>query len=192
MEPIKIAVIIGSTRPNRFSEKPGKWIAEEAKKLEGVEVETLDLRDWPLPFFDDPESPSGVVDGDYGDDLVNAWAKKIDAADAFIMVTPEYNHSTSGVLKNALDSVWKEWNDKPVGFVGYGGVGGARAVEHLRGIAIELEMPPVRTGVHIPGEHVWGSTGWNDEVAARFNRGAGGMLKQLVRWARALKAVRSR
>ncbi len=187
--PLRIATIIGSTRPNRFSEHPGQWIFSEVQKLDGVEAEFLDLRDHPLPFFDQPQSPSGVHDGNYGNDAVNAWAKKIAAADAFVIVSPEYNHGPSGVLKNALDSVYAEWNNKAVGFVSYGSVGGARAVEQLRLVAIELQMAPVRTAVHIPGSIVWGS-GWNDEAAQAMKKNADAMLHQVVTWGRALKGVR--
>lgn len=189
METLKIKVILGSTRPNRFSEKPGAWIFDEVKKLEGVEAELLDLRDWNLPFFDQPQSPSGVKDGNYGNDIVNAWAKKIGEADAFVIVSPEYNHSTSAVLKNALDSVYAEWNNKVVGFVSYGSVGGGRAVEHLRMIATELQMAPVRTAVHVPGSIVWGA-GWNAEAEAAMKHSADTMLEQVTRWGRAMKAAR--
>ncbi len=186
---LHIAVIIGSTRPNRFSEKPAQWIFNEVQKIDGVTAELLDLRDHPLPFFDQPESPSRVQDGNYGSDVVNKWAKKIAAADGFVIVSPEYNHGTSGVLKNALDSVYAEWNNKAVSFVSYGSVGGARAVEQLRLNAIELQMAPVRASVHIPGSIVWGS-GWNAEAEESMKRSADTMLDQLVRWGHAMKTVR--
>lgn len=189
MDPLKIRVIIGSTRPNRFSEQPGSWIFGEVQKLENVTAELLDLRDWPLPMFDQPQSPSRVENGDYGNETVNAWAKKIAEADAFVMVSPEYNHGTSAVLKNALDSVYKEWNNKVVGFVSYGSVGGARAVEQLRLNAVELQMAPVRSAVHIPGDYVWG-TGWGEEAEKAMQHSADVMLEQVVRWGRAMKAAR--
>ena len=107
MDTIKIKVIIGSTRQNRFSEKPAQWIFEEAKKLEGVEAELLDLRDYPMPFFDDPMSPS-MAKGQYSNEIVKKWADKINDGDAFIIVTPEYNHGYSAVLKNALDVIYPE------------------------------------------------------------------------------------
>ena len=122
---LRISIIIGSTRPNRFSEKPAQWLFEEAKKFPGIEVELLDLRDYPMPFYDQPRSPSGVTDGQYGNDIANKWAAKIGAADAFIIIGPEYNHGYSAVLKNAFDFIYREWNNKPVGFVSYGSVGGA-------------------------------------------------------------------
>lgn len=190
---LHISVIIGSTRPNRFSEKPAAWIFDHVQKLENVEAELLDLRDWPLPFFDQPISPS-MVEGSYGNALVDSWAKKIQEADAFIWVSPEYNHSTSAVLKNALDSVYKEWHKKPVAFVSYGSVGGARSVEHLRQIAVELQMAPLRNAVHIPGDIVFpvlaGKAQWDPENAPSLVRSADTMLKDLVWWAHALKHAR--
>jgi len=149
MPPIKIKVIVGSTRQNRFSEKPAHWIYEEAKKKEGVEAELLDLRDYPMPFFDEPVSPA-TSGGKYTREEVKKWAAKIGDGDAFIIVTPEYNHGYPAVLKNALDSLFPEWNKKPVGFVGYGSAGGARSIEQLREVAIELYMAPIRNAVHIP------------------------------------------
>ncbi len=119
---LNMKVIAGSTREGRFSDKAAAWIAEEIKKQEGVAVEVLDLRDYPLPFYTDPISPAMVKDGAYSNEMVRKWATKIREADAFIIVTPEYNHGTSGVLKNALDWVYQEWNNKPVAFVSYGSV----------------------------------------------------------------------
>lgn len=148
---IKIKVIIGSTRQNRFSEKPAHWIYEEAKKEKGVEVELLDLRDYPMPFFDEPTSPA-MGGGKYSNEIVAKWAEKIKDGDAFIIVTPEYNHGYPAVLKNALDLIYPEWNKKPVGFVSYGSVAGARAVEQLRQVVIELQMVPIKSAVHISSE----------------------------------------
>lgn len=188
---LRIAVIIGSTRPNRFSEKPAQWIFDIAKKLPGTEVELIDLRDHPLPFFDEPKSPS-MANGDYGREDLNAWAKLIGSFDAYVMVSPEYNHGTSAVLKNALDVVYGEWNNKSVGFVSYGSVGGARAVEQLRLVAIELQMAPVRQGVHIPANVVFGGPdAWNDEAKAHLQKSADTMLSQVVMWGNALKAARA-
>jgi NAD(P)H-dependent FMN reductase len=194
MSSLKLSVIIGSTRPNRFSEKPAQWIYEEAKKLEGVEVELLDLRDYPLPFYDEPMSPSMVKDGNYEKPEVRKWAEKIKASDGFIIVTPEYNHGYPAVLKNALDYVYYEWNNKAVGFVTYGSVGGARAVEQLRQVAVELQMASVRASVHIPGSIQFpimaGEAEWKPLEDASLMKAAGGMLKQLVWWTRALKNAR--
>jgi NAD(P)H-dependent FMN reductase len=148
---IKTKVIIGSTRQNRFSEKPAHWIYDEVKKEEGVEAELLDLRDYAMPFFNEPVSPS-MSGGKYSNDVVQKWSKKIKDGDAFIIVTPEYNHGYPAVLKNALDSIFPEWNRKAVGFVSYGSAGGARSVEQLRQVAIELQMTPIRNAIHIPIE----------------------------------------
>jgi NAD(P)H-dependent FMN reductase len=145
---MKIQVILGSTRQGRFGDKPAKWIVEKLKAMPEVEAELLDLRDWPLPFFDEPKSPASSG-GEYILEAGKKWAEKIGEADGYIIVTPEYNHGYPAVLKNALDYVYKEWNNKPVGLVSYGTVGGARAVEQLREVVIELKMVPVRTAVHI-------------------------------------------
>lgn len=147
---IKLKIILGSTRENRFSEKPGAWIFDALKAEKGVEVELLDLRDYPMPFFNSKLTPKQIKDQNYGDEVVNKWSKKIQEADAFIIVTPEYNHGYSGVLKNALDWLFYEWNEKPVGFISYGTQSGVRSVEQLRQVVIELQMHPIRNSVHIP------------------------------------------
>jgi len=122
---LNIKVITGSTREGRFSDKATAWIAEEIKKQKEAVVEVLDLRDYDMPFFNEPMSPSFKQEP-YKNEAVAHFTKKIEEADGFVMVTPEYNHGTSGVLKNALDWVYREWNNKPVAFVSYGSVGGAR------------------------------------------------------------------
>lgn len=189
---VKIKIILGSTRPNRFSDKPGRWIYEEVKKKDGVEAEILDLRDYPLPFFDEPTSPGMITDGAYPNAIARKWAAKIRGSDAFIVIAPEYNHGISGVLKNALDYVYAEWNNKPVGFVAYGGVGGARSVEHLRGVAVELQMAPIRNAVHIP-QH-WNLLDENgnlkDGAFDPLKGNAEAFLNQLLWWAKALKTAR--
>lgn len=190
----KIKIILGSTRPSRFSDKPGNWIFSEVRKKDNVEAELLDLRDYTMPFFNEPMSPAMIKDGAYANEVVRKWAEKIKEADAFIIVTPEYNHGTSGVLKNALDSIYTEWNNKPVGFVSYGGVGGARAVEQLRAVAVELQMAPIRNAVHIQGGP------WNlldekgnlkDSAFAPYEKLASAMLDQLIWWGQALKVARN-
>ncbi|MDO8536700.1 MAG: NAD(P)H-dependent oxidoreductase [bacterium] len=191
---LNIKIILGSTRQNRFGDKPAKWIYEETKKREGVNAEFLDLRDYPMPFYDEPVSPSIIKDGAYANESVRKWAAKIAEADAFIVVSPEYNHGTSGVLKNALDNIYAEWNNKPVGFVSYGSVGGARAVEHLRGIVVELQMAPIRSAVHIPQPwNLLGEKG-NLKVGALdpYERSANALLDQLIWWANALQAAREK
>jgi NAD(P)H-dependent FMN reductase len=148
---MKIQVILGSTRQNRFGDKPAHWIYGELQKIEGIDAELLDLRDYPLPFFDEPITPI-MSAGKYSNKDVQKWADKIKEADAFIIVTPEYNHGYPAVLKNSLDSIFQEWNKKPVGFIGYGNAGGARAIEQLRQVVIELQMVPIRNAIHIPAE----------------------------------------
>lgn len=149
--PLTIGVIVGSTRINRFSEKPARYVFDELGKEESIVPELIDLRDWALPFFDEPISPAASK-GVYVNGLGKRWADKVGEMDGFIMVTPEYNHGYPAVLKNALDWVFSEWNGKPVGFVSYGGVGGARAVEQLRQVVIELRMHPIRNAIHIPSD----------------------------------------
>lgn len=144
----KIAVIIGSTRASRFADIPANWIYDLTRKRDGWEVELLDVRDFNLPFFNEIASNAWAPSQD-----PNAvrWQKKLAEFDGYIFVTAEYNRSVPGSLKNALDQAYVEWNRKPAAIVGYGGTGGARAVEHLRSIAIELQMVPLRNAVHIGG-----------------------------------------
>ncbi|WP_018681197.1 NADPH-dependent FMN reductase [Actinokineospora enzanensis] len=140
----RIGIILGSTRPNRNGEQVAHWVRDIAQRRGDAEFELVDLRDYPLPHLDEPIPPSL---GQYQNEHTKAWAATIASFDGFVIVTPEYNHSTSGVLKNAIDFLFKEWNNKAVGFVSYGSVGGARAVEHLRLIAGELQMADVRQQV---------------------------------------------
>ena len=190
---IKIQIILASIREGRFGDKPAHFVLGEAKKLEGVEVELIDLKEHPLPFFADAVSPSMTKNG-YGTEAARKFAQKIAEADAYIVVTPEYNHGYPSQLKNALDSIFAEWNNKPIAFVAYGSAGGARAVEQLRQVAVELQMASIRNAVHI---------GWdlymkvvnekipaNPELFAPILERTQGMLKQLVLWAKALKAMR--
>lgn len=186
---IKIKVIVGSTRQNRFSEKPAQWIFEETKKRDGMNVELLDLRDYPMPFFNEAASP-GMTKEPYTNEVVIRWREKIEEADGYIIVTPEYNHGYPAVLKNALDYVYREWNNKPVGFVSWGGVGGARSVEQLRQVAIELQMAPIRNTVHIP--NFWTLLDENGNFKTdSLQKSADAFLDQLVWWARTLKTARA-
>ena len=190
--PLHIKVIAGSTREGRFSDKAATWIAEEIKKQKEVAVEVLDLRDYDMPFFNEPVSPSYKQEP-YKNEVVARFTKKIAEGDAFVIVTPEYNHGTSGVLKNALDWVYQEWNNKPVSFVSYGSVGGSRAVEQLRLNAVELQMTPIRNAVHIPGEQyfpvLFGKVTASDLFSSQSEK-AEAMITQLMWWTRALKKAR--
>jgi len=147
--PLRVKVILGSTREGRFGDKPAHWIHGEAAQRPGIDAELLDLRDFPLPFFDRPASPVREG-GTYQNPEVTRSATKIAEADAFIVVAPEYNHGYPAVLKNALDHIFPEWGRKPIGFVSYGNAGGARAVEQLRLVAVELQMWPIRAALHLP------------------------------------------
>ncbi len=148
---LNIKIIIGSTRQNRFSDRPAYWILEEINKKENVKAKILDLRDYPMPFFDEPISP-GRLNENYSSEEVKKWSAKIKEGDAFIIVTPEYNHGYPAILKNAIDSIYSEWNYKAVGFIGYGGSGGARSIEQLRQVVNELRMVPIRNALHLPFE----------------------------------------
>jgi NAD(P)H-dependent FMN reductase len=141
---VRIGIILGSTRPNRNGEQVARWVYDVAARRSDAEFELVDLRDYPLPHLDEPLPPAM---GQYQNDHTRQWADKIASFDGFVIVTPEYNHSTSGVLKNAIDYLYAEWNNKAVGFVSYGSVGGARAVEHLRLVAGELQLADVRQQV---------------------------------------------
>src|SRR5271165_4499251 len=143
---IKVAIIIGSTRPGRKGEIIARWVYEIAKQRNDAVFEILDLLDYQLPHLDEPMPPSM---GQYSQSHTKIWAKKIAAFDAYVFVTPEYNHAPSGVLKNAIDFLYREWNNKAAGFVSYGASGGTRAVEQLRLVMGELQVADVRAQVAI-------------------------------------------
>jgi NAD(P)H-dependent FMN reductase len=142
-----IQVILGSTRDNRFSERAGQWVVEGLEARGDMNVELIDLRDHPLPFFDGI-APARTL-RDYPSAETRRLGETLDRADGFVIVTPEYNHGYSAVLKNAIDHTFIEWKHKPVTFVAWGNVGGARAVEQLRLVMVELETAPLRHAVHI-------------------------------------------
>jgi NAD(P)H-dependent FMN reductase len=142
-----IQVILGSTREGRFGERAARWVMERLSTRDDMQVELVDLRDHPLPFFD--QRPPASTLRDYPTPEVARLGQTIDRADGFVIVAPEYNHGYPAVLKNAMDHTWIEWNHKPVTFVGWGNVGGARAIEQLRLVAVEMEMAPLRHAVHI-------------------------------------------
>src|SRR5438445_8107006 len=141
---LKVGIIVGSTRPGRKAEAVARWVHEIARKRTDADFEVVDIQDFNLPLLDEPVPPSM---GQYSKPHTKAWAAKIGSFDAFVFVTPEYNHGTSGALKNAIDFLFAEWNNKAAGFVGYGGNGGIRAVEQLRLVMGELKVAPVRAQV---------------------------------------------
>ncbi len=138
---LKIAIILGSTRPGRNGKAVADWVMGRAGSRTGVTYELVDLADYPLPHLDEPVPPSFRQ---YSKDHTRAWASTFAEYDGFVFVTPEYNHSTSGVLKNAIDYLYSEWNNKAAAFVSYGSLGGTRAIEHLRGVCSELQIAHVR------------------------------------------------
>ncbi|HEV7957283.1 MAG TPA: NAD(P)H-dependent oxidoreductase [Marisediminicola sp.] len=184
---IKIAIILGSTRPGRNGEAVAKWVLEHAASRTGVSYELVDLLDFDLPHLDEA-APAAM--GQYANAHTKAWAKKIQGYDGFVFVTPEYNHSTSGALKNAIDYLYAEWNNKAAAFVSYGSAGGTRAVEHLRLIMGELQIADVRAQVALslatdfrnystfaPSEH--------------HEKGLESVFEQLESWSEALQSVRA-
>lgn len=185
----RIGIIIASTREGRFGEKPAHWIHEIAKQRTDLAFELIDLRDHPLPFFNEPASPVWAPAKNVA---AQRWAAKLAALDGLIVVTPEYNHGTSAVLKNALDYAYKEFNRKPIGFVGYGGVGAARAIEQLRLVAIELQMAPVRNAVHIGMVEFLGVWQQGKTFAdfPHLAQAASAMLDDVAWWAKVLKTAR--
>ena len=184
---IKVAIILGSTRPGRNGEQVAKWVHDLARKRTDASFELVDLKDHPLPLLDEPIPPSA---GHYSQPHTKAWAEKIAGFDAFVFVAPEYNHGVSGALKNAIDFVYAEWNNKAAGFVSYGSAGGARAVEQLRLILAELQVATVRAQVMF-------SLSTEFENMQTFKPGPGKeaqlttMLNQLVAWGTALKTLRA-
>lgn len=185
-----IGIIIGSTREGRFGDKPAQWIHNIAKERTDLSFELVDLRDHPLPYFAESVSPAW---GPVNNEEAQRWAQKLDTFDGLIVVTPEYNHGPTAVLKNAFDYAYKEFARKPIAFVGYGGVGAARAVEQLRLVAVELQMAPVRNAVHIGMVEfigIW-QQGKQFEDFPHLAQAAGGMLDDLAWWAKALKSAKN-
>ena len=189
----RIALIIGSTRPSRFAEKPARWMLKQAQARDDLDVESVDLRDHPLPFFAEVASSLHVASQD---PAAIRWQEAIGRFDGFIFVVAEYNHSITGVLKNALDQAYKEWCRKPFTAIGYGGAGGARAIEHLRAIAVELQMVSPRTAVHIGGSdfraiHPRGSNKPMEDIEAGLLSSARAALDELSWWAKATLAAKA-
>jgi len=189
-----ISVIVGSTREGRFSEKPARWILEHLKKRDGVDARLLDLREFPMPFFDQPLTPAMPGRPAYAHEVVRRWTAAIGQSDGFVFVTPEYNYGPPAVLKNALDWVYPEWNRKPVSFVSYGSTMGARGVQQLRQSVIELQLTPIRSSVHIPVAALWAHYKGGDVDAglAELTASAGAMIDDLLWWTAALKTARAR
>ena len=189
-----ISVIVGSTRQGRFSEKPAQWIFQHLQKRDGIDAQLLDLRDFPMPFFDQAISPATPGRAPYENEVVKRWTAAIAESDGFVFVTPEYNYGPSAVLKNAIDWVYPEWHRKAAAFVSFGGVGGARSVQQLRETAIELQLAPIRSAVHIPVAtlmaHFQG--GDVDKGLAELDTHAKMMIDDLLWWTEALKSARSR
>jgi NAD(P)H-dependent FMN reductase len=188
---LKVGLIVGSTRPNRFADTVAPWVVEGAAGRQDMELSTLDLRDFRLPLFNEPAPPAYTV-GVYTEPAAEAWRQRVGAFDAFVAVAAEYNHGPTAVLKNAFDSALVEWWRKPIAFVGYGGVGGARAIEVLRGVVVELQMAPIRHEVNIAMEPFLGIL-QNGRALNDYEylvQGRNLMLDHLAWWGEALKAAR--
>jgi len=186
----KIAVIISSIRPTRFGDKPAQWIADHAAARGDADVEIVDLKDYPLPLFDAAASDMWMPTPN---EVAAKWQAKLNEFDGFIIVTAEYNRSITGALKNAIDWAYKPFVRKAVAFVGYGSVGGARAVEHLRNIMVELQAVPVRHAVHIGGSDfipiMMGQKSW-DDTKGNFDMFVPEMLENLLWWTNATRTAR--
>src|ERR1700726_488692 len=188
-----ISVIVGSTRQGRFSEKPAQWIFQRLKNRSGIDAQLLDLRDFPMPFLDEPVPPAMPGRPPYENQVVKKWTDEIARSDGFIFVTPEYNYGTTAVLKNALDWVYPEWNRKAAAFVSYGSAMGARGVQQLRETAIELQLAPIRSSVHIPVATLWAHFQGGDVEAglAELEAPARTLIDDLLWWTAALKTARA-
>lgn len=189
----KIAVIIGSTRANRFSERAARWFVRHLEQRPQVETRVLDLRDFPMPFFDQAVPPAAPGRAPYENEVVQRWTAQIARADGFVFVTPEYNYGTSAVLKNAIDWVYPEWNRKAAAFVSYGSAAGARSIQQLRETAIELQLAAVRSSVYIPMDILWEHFKGGDVEAGlvRMDDSARRLIDDLLWWTEALKSARS-
>ncbi len=187
---VTIKILTGSVRPGRFNIQPATWIYEIAKSRSDIKVELLDLQEVNLPFLDEGAPP---MMQQYTEDHTKKWSQTISSADGFIFVTPEYNHSYSPVLKNAIDYLFHEWHYKPVSFVSYGSLaGGSRAVEHLRGVAGEVKLYDLREQILLP--NYWDHM--NDKGEYQFNdrheNAANEMLDTLTYWSAVMKEAREK
>lgn len=184
---IKIAVIIGSTRPNRNGDAVGKWVYELARKRTDAAFELIDLLDWKLPLLDEPIPAS---QGKYTHQHTKDWSATIAQYDAFVFVVPEYNHGVSGALKNAIDYLFKEWNNKAAGFVSYGSMGGVRAVEQLRLIMASLMIADVRAQVTLSLSQDFEDFKFKPQE--RHLKSMETLFDQVISWGTALKTVRDK
>jgi NAD(P)H-dependent FMN reductase len=187
---LRIGIVLGSTRVGRFADRPAEWLLGLANKLGGAAFELVDLRDYPLPFFNEPKSPLREPSKL---EVARTWAYKVGELDGFVFVTAEYNHSIPAVLKNALDFVYAEFNRKPAAFVGYGNAGGARGIEQLRLMLVELQVAPLRSAVHIGRDDFVGMLLHGKTFAdyPHLAHSAETMLADVLWWAHALRAARA-
>jgi NAD(P)H-dependent FMN reductase len=185
----KIAIIISTTRATRFGDKAAKWIHAIAAARTDMSVEPIDLRDYPMPFFDEVASNMWAPSKN---EVAQRWQKKVAEFDGYIFVTAEYNRGVPAVLKNALDYAYPEWNRKAAAYVGYGSVGAARSIEHLRLICVELQMAPTRTGVHIQGADFMAALQQGKDLRelSYLEANSKTMLDELQWWASALMVAR--
>jgi NAD(P)H-dependent FMN reductase len=182
-----IAVVLGSTRPGRHGKAVADWVFAHASRRTDADFELVDLLDHPLPHLDEPIPASA---GRYEGDHTRRWSETVDRFDGYVFVTPEYNHSTSGVLKNAIDYLYREWNDKAAGFVSYGAAGGVRAVEHLRLIAAEVRLATVRTQVALSFYTDFEDFRTFAPAAAHLDT-LDATFDQVVAWSKALATLRA-
>lgn len=183
---LRIAIVLGSTRPGRNGKAVADWVYEQAALRADAEFELIDVADYGLPLLDEPLPP---VRGNYRYEHTKAWSEVIGSFDGYVFVTAEYNHSVPGALKNAMDYLYREWNNKAAGFVSYGVTGGTRAVEHLRLIAAELQMADVRAQLALPFATEFENYS-TFTPSARAVRGLGAVLDQVISWAGALEPLR--
>jgi NAD(P)H-dependent FMN reductase len=183
---IRIAIIVGSTRPGRKAEAVARWALDIALLRNDAVYELVDIAQFKLPLLDEPVPPSM---GHYSKEHTKAWAAKIGSYDGFVFVTPEYNHGTSGALKNAIDFLFAEWNNKAAGFVSYGSAGGVRAVESLRLVMGEIKVADVRSQVML-SLHTDFENFQTFQPAAHHEKSVNSMLDELVSWSGALQTVR--
>lgn len=189
---MKLGVILGSIREIRRGGRVAKWLMPQLAQYQDIEAELLDLKDYPLPFFNEADSPQGL-NGAYTNEVAKRWSAKVAEKDAYIIITPEYNHGTSAVLKNSLDWLYPEWLRKPVAFISYSpnADGGIRAVEQLRQNVIELHMAPIQKAIHI--ERVLDNLSEDGKLLqGHYNERLAALIEELVWWAKALKVARSR